>query len=387
MKVIAIANQKGGCGKTTTAINLAACLASRDRRVLLIDMDPQGHASLGLGVHCDEMPGLYEVFAEEASLDEVIVANVVDNLDLVPATISLAAVEHVLADRPRRERQLSSYLERSRCRHDYVVLDCPPSLGLLSFNALIAADQVLIPIEMSLFAFDGIDRLRETIALLEERYEVEIPIRVLPTLVDARTRLGRRFLAELQEKFAAELSSTVVRHTVRLKEAACEGRPIIEYDRNSTAAAAYQEVAEEILGTGPDPELLRPVAPRERASTEAAVVPDQAIGAAVGGTAELPDRSEPHPQTVVLSFRGYTGRAVQLAGDFNNWQPDRDVQTRPLLDGVQKVLTLAPGSYQYRIVVNGEWQVDPGNPDRVTNHAGVLNSLLRVENRPELVGV
>ena len=159
MNIIAIANQKGGCGKTTTAINLAASLGEKGLRTLLIDADPQGHASLGIGQRLQEEPGLYEVFALDFPISKAIIQDVCERVDLIPATISLAAIEHVLADMPQRERQLHNHLETLGTTYDYVIIDCPPALGLLSINAIRAANRILVPIDMSLFAIDGIERL------------------------------------------------------------------------------------------------------------------------------------------------------------------------------------------------------------------------------------
>jgi len=256
MRIIAVANQKGGVGKTTTAVNLAACLGKMEQRVLLIDMDPQGHASLALGRRGQEQVGLYEVFAREATLAQVIQPQAATGVDLIPSTISLAAAEHLLGDWPR-ERELSVHLAQLGDAYDYAIIDCPPALGLLSFNALLAADEVLVPIEMGVFAFDGIERLCETIDLLEERYQTNIPLRVLPTMVDNRTRLSRKFLREIWERFPDEVLPLMVHQTVRLKEAACEGLPIIDYDPKSAAAADYQRLAREIMRHAEEHDLHR----------------------------------------------------------------------------------------------------------------------------------
>ena len=165
MMTIAIANQKGGCGKTTTAINLAACLGQQQQRVLLIDMDPQGHASLGMGLQCKDRWGLYEVLMFEAEINDVIIPGVSKGVDIIPATISLAAAEQLLSNLSKKDLQLLLHLEELETDYDYIILDCPPQLGLLSFNALRAADQLIIPLEMSSFALDGVERLSDTLAL------------------------------------------------------------------------------------------------------------------------------------------------------------------------------------------------------------------------------
>jgi len=375
MITIAIANQKGGCGKTTTAINLAATLGRNSQRVLLIDTDPQGHASLGLGQRCENVSGLYEVFIQEAILSEVIIPDVAPGVDLVPSTISLAAVEHLLGDLPRRERQLALHLEALPLSYDFAIIDCPPTLGLLSFNALRAADLVLIPVEMSIFALDGIDRLRETIDLLAEKYELDIPVRILPTLVDHRTRFTQDTLRQLKERFGDEILPVNIHYTVRFKEAAARGLPLMDHQPDSVACGDYLTLAAEIL--------------RRYAQASAAAVPPAVPPARVDAARTTPRPAPasdiPAPEEVSLVFQSAGGADIKIAGDFNNWEPDRDVTTERRGDLLTKSLHVRPGRYQYRLIVNGEWRADPTNPHHVTNEYGEINSVLEVEDSRHLV--
>jgi chromosome partitioning protein len=373
MTVIAVANQKGGCGKTTTAINLAAALGHREARVLLLDMDPQGHAALGLGMRCEEESGLYEVLKGEASLGEVIIPQVSHNVDLVPGTISLAAIEHVLESEPGRERHLARHLAAFKHQYDFIVIDCPPTLGLLSVNALRAADQVLIPLEMSLFAMDGIGRLCETVTLLREKYGLDLPIRVLPTLVDGRTRLARRFLREIWERFADEISPVMIHYTIKLKEAACAGKSVIEYDPECTGSTEYLRLADDVM-SGFAERRRRDAERRIRTGAPA----HQSVDSSLAGDAPTGLRR------VVLRFPSLAGKNVQIAGDFNDWVPDAGVESRDESDALEKIVTVPPGLYQYRLLVDGDWFEDPANPARIPNHAGGFNSLLRVQDEEEI---
>lgn len=374
VKTIAVANQKGGCGKTTTAINLAACLGKKEQRVLLLDLDPQGHSSLGFGVFNEETPDLYDVFTGEIRLEEIILPNVFTGLDVVPATRTLASAENLPVRSEERDKQLEKHLAAIRDRYDYIVIDCPPSMGLLCLNALAVADVVLIPLEMSLFGMHGIDRMYEIVRQLRERHGREIPIRVLPTLVDSRTRLCRQFLHEVGERFADDVLPVMVQFTVRLKEAVRQGMPIVEYDPASTVAVQYGRLADELMS------MLRPEAADEdtrdvKRRLSAMRRAFEEARSRLGGQAAK--------QEVILRFYDFADSDLKLAGSFNEWRPDEGVVTRRENGVIEKVLMLAPGIYQYRLIVDGVWQEDPSNPEQVSNYSGGFNSVLQVEEEGE----
>jgi len=396
MTIIAIANQKGGCGKTTTAINLAACLGRRDNRVLLIDMDPQGHASLGLGQRCEDMAGLYEVFVQDATLKEVIRREVAAGVDLVPATISLAAVEHLLTDIPSRERQLTLHLDQIHDDYDFVIIDCPPTLGMLSFNALRAADMALVPMEISRFSLDGVIRLQESIELLANRYDLKIPLLVLPSLVDYRTRFARETLAEMKTRYRDEILPVHIHTTIRLKEAAWEGKPVIDHAPRSLAAADFQALAEcivertrsahfakdlTILGDHPPRNYPLQVIPQEDASASDSTDNHKPADAA---TTDRGQHCRNQARHITLSFGDIASTDIKIAGDFNDWVPDKQVETRLHHGIITKTLKLGPGAYQYRLIIDGQWQEDATNPNQAINMYGEINSILKVEEQEEL---
>jgi chromosome partitioning protein len=360
MRVIAIVNQKGGCGKTTTAVNLAGALAADGYRVLVIDLDPQAHATLALGADPERLDeNLYEVFTDPEGarrLPEVCL-RVAERIDVAPSGIVLSALEQKLATEPVETRtdRLARALDALGDRYDFVLIDCAPAVGLLTFNALRAAREVIVPLETSYFAIHGVQKLLETIALLAERIGHELSVRILPTLYDGRTRYARETLGEIREMFKDLCYDTVIRQNVKLREAARRGRPIHAVSRTANGAHDYAALAVEVAADAP----------------EAADAPASSLA---------PEREA--PREVVVRFRDRRARDVRIAGDFNGWVPDRGVRSLIEAEGETrvwtKILQLAPGRYQYRYVVDGEWREDPDNPEGVASNVGGRNSILVV---------
>jgi len=359
MDVWTVANQKGGCGKTTTAVHLAACFGEAERRTLLVDLDPQGHAGLALGIAADR-DGTYEALTGRGGVADLTLATKVEGVALLAGSLSLAAVEQELGGEVGRERRLADTLATVADRYDEVVIDCPPSLGLLTVNALWAADRVVVPVEPGRFAIDGLARLGETVALVEATAGRAITRDVLLTLFDRRTRCARRAEGAVAEAAVGRLLDARVRPCTRLRDAACAGVPVTQLDRHSNAAHDYRAVAEELLA--------RRAADRVEHRQEA---PFNPLRGPIYGPI-------PIHGGVLIRVAG-PAREVQVAGDFNGWEPDRDVVTRREADGTwEKVVYLHPGSYEYRLVVDGEWLPDPANEGRVPNALGGDNSELRI---------
>lgn len=251
-RIIAIANQKGGVGKTTTSINLAACLAEKGKKVLIIDMDPQGNTTSGFGIDKDEVENtVYELLTGNCTLEECIQKEVLENLDVISSNINLSGAEIELIGEDEKEFILKRQIEKVQSKYDFILIDCPPSLNMLTINALTTAHTVLVPIQCEYYALEGLTQLMHTINLVKSRLNEDLELEgVVFTMYDARTNLSLQVVENVKDTLKQSVYKTIIPRNVRLAEAPSHGLPINKYDSRSTGAEAYRMLAEEVINRG-----------------------------------------------------------------------------------------------------------------------------------------
>ena len=404
MRIIAVVNQKGGCGKTTVSINLASALAEAGQRTLLVDMDPQSHCAVGLAVPEEQIEqSIYDVLISKSRNEPIklteILWQISDRLELAPASIDLSAFEQQMSGIAERECCLREVLAELKNEYDYVIIDCPPAVGLLTFNALRAATDVIVPVETGYFALHGLSRQLETLSMLCKQCNQQVNVRVLASMYDIRTKMAREILAELQNHFTDKMFKTIVNFNTKIKEAASFGQPISEYDSASRGQKDFYTLAEEVVGS--QAKLQR----REFASSLAgqlesiSATADELLQAAKPTikAVQALKTERPKPADTEAKLSDYYGvnqindavvfvtlypraDSVQIAGDFNNWQPKKTPMQKVGESGVwQTKLNLPVGRYRYRLVVDGQWQQDPYNELTESNQFGGFNSVVEVK--------
>jgi len=410
MKVLAIANQKGGCGKTTVAINLSACLSTNGNKTLLVDMDPQGHCALGLAVPEDQVElNIYDVLcAEDDHAIELgrITWQIGKNFDLAPSSVELSAFEQQFSGVPGRELRLTNVLKKVAHLYDYCIIDCPPAVGLLTFNALRAAQGVLIPVETGFFSVHGLAKQLETLEMLKKQCDQDLLIKVVANLYDVRTKLGREMLGELRKRFGNLMLKSHVNFNTKIKEGSSMGQAINEYDPSSSGYKDFCRLAAEIIeimepkntvvsvptleSTENDQDLLAKANAlslrAEQLLKESTLTlgqePKSVQAAPENRKLELVYGVSQSPQGVKFLAHYPDAKSVMLAGDFNNWSADATPLKRlnnDLAGDWEATLPLKAGRYRYRLIVDGVWQSDPHNTYVESNPYGELNSVVEVQ--------
>lgn len=362
MKVISIANQKGGCGKTTSAINLASALGSAGKRTLLIDLDPQAHASLGLNI--DGQDSIYNLISKltprKLKIDNII-RRVEDTFDIVPSNILVGTLEQELADEIGRELKMTDIIASLKERYDYILIDCPPSLGILTVNSIRASDQVLIPVETSRFSMQGVDHLMDIITLIRDRLNHPVDCKILITMFDSRLRHSFSMLSKIREKYSSILFDTIIHVNVKLKESAVMGKTVAEFDKYCRGTKDYFSLAKEMI-------LLD----QPKANTEVNFQPLSSKMKEIV-KAEAQDMVQ-----VTFALAAPEAQSVYVTGSFNDWSLDEACRMKEETGQWIVRLPLKMGLHKYQFIVDGKWQEDPVNPNQERNSFGDINSLIEV---------
>ena len=377
MKTIAVANQKGGCGKTTTAINMSAALAATGRRTLLIDLDPQAHASFGL--RASNLPAdksVYYVLTDNPEkrrpLDSCI-TKISGNFDIVPSTIQLSTLEQEFKGKEEAVSELYRVLSSFPPTYDYIVIDCPPSLGFLTFNALRAADRVIVPVDMSAFTLMGVGKLLGMVELVKTKIGCAPRLSVLATLFDMRTTYSQSVLEEVKAFFGDQMFHTIIRLNVALKRAVSDGVSVIEFDKTSNGAKDYTALCYETLrldGVKDPKKLVAPSVSVQIPEKREIVLPPQE---------KIEESYELEIREVIFTMESSGARDIYIAGDFNGWQlNDGSRLARDENGWWEKRVNLPHGRYRYKFVVDGEWTLDSKNQASEINPFGSFDSVMEI---------
>ncbi len=359
MHVIALSNQKGGCGKTTSSINIAASLASLGKRTLLIDLDPQAHATFGLGIRSESLEhSIYNVLTDQEGIKKSFLENVIlpidTHLDLVPSHILLSTIEQEFTNKDESVSKLHEVLNSLSFPYEFVIIDCPPSLGFLTFNALRAAQTVIVPIELGSFSLMGVGKLLSMIELIRIKLQHTPKVYALPTMVDMRTRFAQYMMGEIREAFGEHVLSSAIRQTVAFRESQAKGASLTKHNPKSKGAMDYLTLTQEILSKIPS-------------GHENSVHQNGRVALESDHLREF-------------FFKANGVREVHLVGDFNNWQISHESLLWQREEGFwQKRVFLEPGRYRYKFVIDGQWVTDPQNDHLEPNPYGGLDSVLEIQ--------
>ena len=361
MRIIAITNQKGGCGKTTTAINLAASLSTNNRKVLLIDLDPQSHATLGLNIKAPlSVYNVLSKIAHQKTKLEGIIQNISPDFDIAPSSIVLSTLEQELAGEIGRESRLLDVLNNFRNNYDYILIDCPPNLGILTINAIRASSEVIIPVEASRFSLEGLDQLISIVNLVRDRLNHEVTFKVLVTNFDSRLAHSFKMLERIKTDFRDKLFNNIIHVNVKLKEAQNQGTHVFSYDKYCRGAKDYFSLSREIII-------------QEKTPTPALVLEKRMN--------EILKEQLPRLTEVMFSVFSPDSKDVFLVGEFNNWQVNESSRMMQNNGTWSKKINLNSGKYRYRFVIDGNWVEDSSNPLKEVNPYGSVDSVVEIKTK------